>query len=156
MALTGPDVRQLHDRFNLALFRRTVIREMPNLRVREPGRHLPRCYCGLDRLRPGTRVPITNQRHRGDLPRPMTGLTVFLENRKYVFGKSGWRGLTGCSSGHCDHRQSSKSEAHHNLASLARISILAPVNYTSPDGGLVAGGSFCTPQSPSIVLDALR
>ncbi len=47
----------------------------------------------------------------------MTGLTVFLQNGEYVFGKSWRRGLTGCSSGHCNHRQSSKDEAHHNLAS---------------------------------------
>src|SRR5438046_8488175 len=86
-------------------------------RVSGPRRHFPRRYSGLDRFCPRPRLLISNERHRGDLARPMAALAVLLQNRKYVLRESNWRGLFGCDSGG---RQHGKKQRGHDLASFPK------------------------------------
>ena len=116
IAFGGPAVDPFHQRVDLALLQRSIIGEMPILRICEPWRHLPHGHRSLDRLRPRPRIFVAEQRHRRNLSWTVTGLTVFLKNGKDVFVEGDRRGLFGCLNGH-GHRQSGKNEVQHNLAS---------------------------------------
>lgn len=66
-------------------------------RVHEPGRHLLGDDSGLDRLGPGARLLVGQQRHGGDFAWPMALLAVLLEDGKNVFieGDRGIRSSQG-------------------------------------------------------------
>jgi hypothetical protein len=55
------------------------------MRVREPGRHLPRRHRRLHRSGVGAHGLVRHERHRRDLPGPMARLAVLLKNRLDVF-----------------------------------------------------------------------
>src|SRR5215510_971458 len=67
-------VGPLHERVDIALFQRTIVRKVPIIWVRGPRRHFPRRHCGLDRFGPRARLLIINERHRRDLAWPVTAL----------------------------------------------------------------------------------
>src|SRR5580693_1903474 len=59
-------------------------------RVRKPWRHLARDNRGPDRLRPGTGVLISQQRHGRQLSGTVAALAALLQNRQHVFVERDW------------------------------------------------------------------
>ena len=100
IAFRSTAVYPLDEGIDFILLQRTIIREVAIILVREPRRHFPHRYRGLDRLCPGTRILVGDERHRRDLTGPVTALTIFLENRKHIFGESD-RGLFAGLNRHC-------------------------------------------------------
>src|SRR5579862_476224 len=70
---------------------------MAIFRIRKPWRHFFSDHCGLNRFGPRACVGVSEQRHRRNLARSMTGLAVLLQNREDVFLERGRCGPSGCS-----------------------------------------------------------
>src|SRR6476660_3402567 len=82
------------------------------MRVSIPWRHLARGHGRLHRFGPGPRALVREEGHRSHLPRTMTALTIFLENRKHVLGKGNGEGWIGCQASH-SHRHTRYEQAKH-------------------------------------------
>src|SRR5262249_29949656 len=91
IAFGGSGVSPLHENVDVTLTQRTIVREMSIIGICRPGRHFPCCDSSLDRFCPRPRLLITKQRHRGNLSRSMTALTVLLQDGKYVLRKGDGR-----------------------------------------------------------------
>ena len=72
-------------RVDLMLRERTVVRELAEVRIREPWRHLLGEHRGLDRLGPGTDLVVAHEAHRRHFARPMAFLAAVLQHRRDVF-----------------------------------------------------------------------
>ena len=72
------------DHFDLFGAQAPVIGEVAILRIGEPGRHFLRDHGRLERLGPGTRFRVSQQRHRRDFTRAMAFLAVLLQDRQDV------------------------------------------------------------------------
>ena len=61
-----------------------VVPELPETRIRRPGRHLTRGYLAPDCFRPGAHLVVSQQRHRRDFARAMTGHTFGVDDRRDI------------------------------------------------------------------------
>ena len=103
-AIVGPRLRRGHvfrialrraggdpldDRVDLRVAQRPVVLELLNADrlVEMPRRHLARLDAGRDRLRPGPRFLVRDERHRRNRIGPMARLALLLEDRRDVFGE---------------------------------------------------------------------
>ncbi len=80
-------VRPRGQSVDVGLAQAAVVGEVAVSRIGEPGRHLAAQHRGPDRLRPGPRALISQQRHRADLARTMAGLAVLLQDRQDILIK---------------------------------------------------------------------
>ena len=80
----------MEEGLDFLLRERTIVCKVPELRIREPGRHLARQHGFPDSLGPGPRVRVADKRHGRDLAWTMAFLAPVLEDGKHVFVE-GWR-----------------------------------------------------------------
>src|SRR5579871_562732 len=99
VALRSAGVHPLDHRGDLLLAQRNIITEMldADVLVDEPRRHLAREDLLPDRPRPGSRLFVSEQRHRRYLPGAMTDLAMRLEDPGDVLGKR--NGILGAGAG---------------------------------------------------------
>ena len=79
-----------HDGLDLLVAQRPVVDEVLDAHglVEMPRRHLPRLDPRLDRARPGPRLLVGDQRHRGHAAHPVAGLALLLQDGRDVPGES--------------------------------------------------------------------
>ena len=92
----------LDERVDFTLRHGSVVRELPVMRVGEPGRHTPAEDVLLDGLGPRTNFGVGGELHRANFAAPMAGSTTrgddgldVLVERRYFAGGMGVEGLAG-------------------------------------------------------------
>ena len=121
IAFRRAGVHPLRDRVDVGLLERPIVGKGSVLRIGEPRRHLAGDDSQFHRARPRPGLFVGQQRHRRDLARPMTRLTILLQDRKDVPGecdRSAGRILRLCRPGgdqhaHHDENQKDPSVAQH-------------------------------------------
>ena len=73
-----------HQRLDVGVAQAAIVRKMAISRVCKPGRHLLDQHRLLDRFRPGTRLLISQQRHRTNFAGAVAFLAILLQDRRYV------------------------------------------------------------------------
>ena len=122
------------ERFFITFAQAAVIRENASFRIGVPGRHQPARHFLADRLGPGPRLLVSQQRHGRDFALAMTTHAVFVKDRCDILGKR--RGAVGLRAQYA-RRQHRRGCGHygHNSAHHCKS---APANYHSafrPAGG---------------------
>ena len=96
ITLGGSRVSPARNGIDICLFERTVIRKVPVLSVREPGRHLACKHRALHGLRPRTGTFVAQERHGRRLAGTVAALAALLEQRLNVFVEGGGISCEGC------------------------------------------------------------
>ena len=88
VAFRRPGISPLGERCDIVIGQAARILEIAAVRVGLPGRHLPVRGPCLDVPAPGDGLRVARQRHRPDLPGPVTGLAASGQNRRDIAGVS--------------------------------------------------------------------
>ena len=84
IALLSARIRPPGKGFHFTRRQRLIIRKFAEMRIGQPGRHLPQHHSLPNRLRPRADLLVSQERHGCRFSRPVTDLTAFLQDRQHV------------------------------------------------------------------------